>query len=150
MTQARSFSLIAVLVTSLLAYGAVSPAAADQAAAAPGRHGMVNRLQERLGLTDDQARTVREVFERQAEARKQLWQTLRQAQTELRQLALNGGDEATIKGKIAEIQGLLGQSLELRVQTLREIAPILTPEQREKLATMGHGGRKHMRGPRQG
>lgn len=49
----------------------------------------------------------------------------------------------------------MGEAIEARVKTLQEISPILTPEQREKLAAMefgprGHGGRDGHRGRDQG
>lgn len=144
MTRTRSGWLVALIFTATL-IGGTTAYAADDAAAASQRQGMQRRLQERLGLTDDQTKAVHEIYARQAEASKQLWQTLRQAQGELRQLALTGGDEGAIKAKIAEIERLLGQSLEMRTKTLREIAPVLTPEQREKFAKMGDEGSRRMR-----
>jgi Spy/CpxP family protein refolding chaperone len=97
-------------------------------------------MQKHLGLSDDQVTQIRGIYQQQRDAHKQLGQTLRQAQTDLRQLALSAGDPAAIATKKAEVAQLMAQGLDLRVQTLQQIGPILTPEQRDKLAAMGHAG----------
>jgi Spy/CpxP family protein refolding chaperone len=133
-------TLTGALVLGLLA--AVGPIAADEGRPA---HGL-GHLQRRLELTDDQMAVVREALRRQAEERRQLRQALRLAQVDLRQLALAGGAEDAVRAKTAEVQALLGRTIELRVKILQEIAPHLTPEQREKLAQsgfLGGRGRRH-------
>jgi Spy/CpxP family protein refolding chaperone len=109
-------------------------------------HGMYGRLQERLGLTDDQAKAIQDIHARQGESWRQLGQALRQAQTDLRQLALNGGADDALQAQSAEVEKLLGQMVQLRVKALQEMAPILTPEQREKLAQLGPGVHMGRRG----
>ena len=137
MRQIRSHWLVALILGSTLLV-TTAASAADEAApgAQPWRARMMARLQQQLGLTDAQVQAIRDVHARHANGRKQLWQSLRQAQSDLRQLALNGGDPAAIQAKSAEVAQLLSQGLSMRVQTLQEIAPILTPEQRDKLAQM--------------
>jgi Spy/CpxP family protein refolding chaperone len=105
------------------------------------------RYRERMNLTAEQRTAIREVHGRRAAEYKQLHQSLRKAQGELRQLALNGGDEAAIKAKSAEVAALLAQRVELRTTTLQEIAPILTPEQREQMAQGGSRGHWRRHGP---
>ena len=95
----------------------------------PGHH----RFQERLGLSDEQMAAIKEISARHAGERKQLWQSLREARTELKLAALNGGD---VKGKAAVVSAIVGQMTELRATTLQEIAPILSPEQRDAMAKM--------------
>src|SRR5262249_35646176 len=73
-------------------------------------------------------------FAQHAADRKQLSQSLRTSQTQLRQLVLNGADPAAIQAKQAEVAQLLTQSVAMRVESLQAIAPILTPDQRAKLA----------------
>jgi Spy/CpxP family protein refolding chaperone len=41
------------------------------------------------------------------------------------------------------VKELTGQALERRTATLKEIATVLTPEQREKFASMTPHGRRH-------
>jgi Spy/CpxP family protein refolding chaperone len=124
--------------------GAVYAQTPGQPAPAPRAHGM-SRMQQRLGLTDDQMTAVRAAFARHRDEQKQTWQALRAAQSELRQLALNGGDASAIAAKTSEVQQLLGQTVATRVKVLQEIGPVLTPEQRAKFAEvrMHHGMRGH-------
>jgi Spy/CpxP family protein refolding chaperone len=133
-----------------LALGLLGPAAvlADQtnppAGGKPG--GYHQRFQDRLGLTDEQMTKIREVWRRQRDAARPVFQSLRVAHKQLRELALTGGSDDAIRAKLAEIEGLQGQALQLRVQTLREISPLLTDEQRQKLAKFGPmGGHRHHR-----
>ena len=98
---------------------------------------MFQRLQQSLGLTDDQVNQIRAIHQGQRDARRQLWQSLRQAQRDLRQLALSGGDASALAAKKAELAQLQAQGLDLRIQALQQIGPILTQEQRDKLAQMG-------------
>ena len=132
------------LGVGLLAATAVH--AAEPTAARP-----YGRLQSYLQLTDDQVKAIQEVHQRQADARRQLWQAIRQTRFDVRQLALNSGDPATMAAKVAELERLLAQGIQLRVQALQEMAPVLTAEQREKLARLGYDGwggmRRHHRTP---
>ena len=132
MVRTRSFWLVAVLIAS-----SVFTATVAQAQPSRWADRMYSRLQQYLGLTDDQVTAIRQIHQGQREARRQLWQSLRQARTDLRQLALSGGDAAAIAAKKTEVGQLLAQGLDLRVQALQQIGPLLTPEQREKLAQMG-------------
>ena len=88
--------------------GALLLAAAGEARA----HDRMGRLKESLNLTDEQVTAIREVFVEAGPTQRQLFQALRQAQGELRQLALNGGDEAAVQQKTAEISGLMAQGLQ--------------------------------------
>jgi Spy/CpxP family protein refolding chaperone len=146
----RTPRIIALALASTLALTAAY-AAADSAPGTPAGAAQHNRFQQKLGLTDAQMTAIREVHSRHVEQQKQLWQSLRQAQSELRQIALNGGD---VKAKTAEIAGLYGQMTELRATTLQEISPILTQEQRDAMAKMSpmgpHGHWHHGPRPSQG
>jgi Spy/CpxP family protein refolding chaperone len=146
MLRPRSW-LVAALIASSVLTATTAVTYAQQAPPARGQW-MLHRLQRNLGLTDDQATQVQAVFQQQRDARRQLWQSMRQAQTELRQLALNGGDANALAAKKAQIAQLQGQGLDLRVQTLQQIGPILTQEQRDKLAQLGPAamGRGHRHG----
>ena len=126
------------LLAGTLATGSIATAQDAQPHKRQGwQQRMLGRLQERLGLSDEQVTAIREVQDRNRDARVQLFTSLRQAQAQLRDLALNSTDDAALQQKAAEVQSLMGQSVQLRVQSLREIAPILTPEQREKFSRMG-------------
>jgi Spy/CpxP family protein refolding chaperone len=145
-------SVVALSLVGLLAGTGIALAQDTQgkpAQAPPQRaHGMA-RLQQRLGLTDDQAKAITAAYAKHREEQKQAWQALRVAQADLRQLALNGGDTTA---KTAEVQQLLGQTVAVRVKVLQEIGPVLTPEQRQKFADVrpDHGMRHHRKPPAQG
>ena len=141
---ALALSLVALLAGTGAAYAQTTQ---GQTAPAPREHGM-NRMQQRLGLTNDQVTAIRAAFERNRDEQKQAWKTLHTAQAELRQLALNGGDTTA---KAAEVQQLLGQTVALRVKVLQEIGPVLTPEQRVKFAQAEYhpGMGRHRKAPTQ-
>lgn len=138
----RRFAVL-VVAAALLVSGTVAWAAADDPAAPPRheRHG--HKFQQWLGLTDDQMTQIRALRQRDAEAWKQTGTALRKAQSELRELALGGGSADAIQAKQTEVQQLFGQMVQLRVKQLQELAPLLTEEQRQKLAQgrPGHGRR---------
>ena len=137
----RSHWLGALILGSTLFVTTAASAADEPAPGAgqPWRARMMARFQQQLGLTDTQMQAIQAVHANHAAAQKQLRQSLRQAQGDLRQLALNGGDPAAIQAKSAEVGQLLSQGVSMRVQTMQEISPILTPDQRAKLAQMGPG-----------
>jgi Spy/CpxP family protein refolding chaperone len=144
--RTAALALAATLLAGVAAYAADPPATADQH-----RQRFESRLQQKLGLTDDQVAKLRDIRTRDFAAQRQNWQALHQAQGELRRLALNGADDATLQAKQTEIQNLMTQSMQARVNGLKEIGSVLTPEQREAYAAMmdhprGHGHR-HMSGP---
>ena len=140
MLRTRSRWLAALILGSTLATTAVA-GAADTANFAGPSSGHGSRFQQALGLSDDQMTSIRQLFAQRAADRKQLSQSLHQAQSELRQLALTGGDPAAIQAKQAEVAQFLNQSVAMRVESLQAIAPILTPDQRAKLAQIGFGHR---------
>jgi Spy/CpxP family protein refolding chaperone len=144
---AMALSLVALLAGTGVVYAQTVP---GQTAPAPRAHGM-DRMKQRLGLSDDQATAIRAAFQRHRDEQKQAWKALRTAQTDLRQLALNGGDAGAIAAKTAEVQQLHGQTIAARVKMLQEIGPVLTPEQRAKFAQAPfHGGRgRHGKRPMQ-
>lgn len=147
MQRTRSHWVVALVLGSTLLATVAARAAdtptSDQPTDRPHR---MSRFQHALNLTDEQMQAIRDVHARHADGRKQLWQSLRQARLDLRKLALTGGDAAAIQAKSAEVSQLWGQQVAMNVQTLQEISPILTADQRDKLAQMGEGG--HGRGHR--
>ena len=153
MLRPRSLWIVAALIASS-ALMATTVTYAQQPPPAPHGQRMFSGLQRNLGLTDDQVNQVRAVFQQQRDARRQLGQSMRQAQTELRQLVLNGGDANAVAAKKAQVAQLMGQGLDMRIQTLQQIGPILTQEQRDKLAQLGPGamwrGHRQHKPPQQG
>jgi Spy/CpxP family protein refolding chaperone len=135
--------------TSLALAVAVVATALPAAAAEPGQHAHrgLAKLQERLGLSDEQVTGLQTIHANQAEARRELRGQLREARRAVRELALAGGDETALREKMTELAGLQARAVELHVERLQEVAAILTPEQREKLAELrpGKRGYRHHR-----
>jgi Spy/CpxP family protein refolding chaperone len=98
-----------------------------------GGFGLMMRMQERLGLTEDQVKALHQAREQQWEARHHLHRSLTAARRSLNELILQGADVAAITAKTGEIQQLIAQQLAMRVKALQDFASILTPEQRTRL-----------------
>jgi Spy/CpxP family protein refolding chaperone len=156
--RALTLMVVAGLVACTVGFAAASAAAlgptlitaqagtgtAPDAQPAPGqkRYGhWPSRLKQDLALTDDQASQIGQVFQRSMQTARPHYQAIRAARAELRRLVLTEADQASIQAKEAELQQLLARTVQMRVQTLKEITPILSPEQREKFAQMEQGGR---------
>jgi Spy/CpxP family protein refolding chaperone len=142
--RATALTLVATLVTATAIYAADAQTGSDRA------RRWESRLQQKLGLTEDQVVALRQVYaSRDINAHRQHFRALHAAQAELRRLALNGADDATLQVKQGEVQNLLAQSMQMRLETLKQVGPILNPDQREAFAKMmerGHRGHHHHRG----
>ncbi len=122
--------VVGMLVVPLVLAFALAPVAAH-----PGRHPLA-RLQTELGLSEPQVQAIRQLHEGQRDVRRQTHVSLRDARQGLRQLVLTGADESQIQAKTLEVQQLLAQAVQLRVETLRGLSQLLTPEQRERLSQL--------------
>ena len=139
--RTAALTLLATLLTATALY------AADPETASDGVSRWETHLQQKLGLTNDQVLALRQVYgNRDVNAQREHYKTLRAAQAELRLLALNGADDATLAAKQAEVQNLLAQSMQRRLELLKQVGPILNPDQREAFAKMmERGPRRHHR-----
>jgi Spy/CpxP family protein refolding chaperone len=123
--------MVKSLLIGLLAVSVVLGVALAPAEARP--HGrMLPRLQAELGLSDDQVQAIRQLHEGQRDARKQLRHSLREAHRTLRQSVIDGVDDATVQQQTAALQQLMGQAVQMRMDSLRAVSQVLTPEQRQK------------------
>jgi Spy/CpxP family protein refolding chaperone len=140
-----ALTLVATLVTAT-ALSAADPQATPDRASRWEQH-----LQQKLGLTSDQVQALRQVYaSRDVNAQREHYKALRTAQGELRRLALNGADDTTLAAKQAEVQNLLAQSMQARLQMLKQIGPILDQDQREAFAKMMERGPRGFRHREQG
>ena len=139
MRRIAVFRAVTMFLVATLAAGTVAHAAEAPQGMAP--RSWETRLQQQLGLRDDQVQAIRQIREREAPAWKQHGQALRQARAELRRLILSEADQPSIDAKYAQVQQLMTEGLAKRVNTLKEITPLLTPEQREKFAALMEHGR---------
>jgi hypothetical protein len=140
MFRAAALTLVATLVTAIAIAAAEPQSGSDR----------VHRWESRL----QQLQALRQVYaSRDVNAQRQHTRALHAAQTELRRLALNGADDATLQAKQAEVQALLAQSLQMRLETLKQVGPILNHDQREAFAKMlerGPRGHHHRGQPQRG
>ena len=143
-SRSRVRATLAVVAATLLLASAAH--AADGARQGGTHRSWEQRLQQRLNLTDQQTEAIRKLREQQGAAVKQHMESLRQAQAELRRLVLTQADQAAIQAKLAEVQRLLADGVQMRVDRLKELSPILTVEQRERLAELMSQPRRFHRG----
>jgi hypothetical protein len=143
--RTAALTLVATLVTATALYAADPQATPDRASR------WEQHLQQKLGLTSDQVRALRQVYaSRDVNAQREHYKALRTAQGELRRLALNGADDTTLAAKQAEVQNLLAQSMQARLQMLKQVGPILDQDQREAFAKMMERGPRGFRHRGQG
>lgn len=136
--HAVTLTLVAAVFAASAAYAAQPPTGTGQ----PNR--WESRLQQKLNLTEDQLAAFRQLHAtRDVQAQRQQHKALRSAQAELRRMALNGANDATLQAKQTEVQTLLAQSMQQRLEALKQIGPILNPDQREAFAKMMEGGWRH-------
>jgi Spy/CpxP family protein refolding chaperone len=103
----------------------------------------LERLQSKLGLSDDQTSTIQSAFSADQDTRRQLHSQLRQAMSDLNQSALNGDDTSVVQGKNASAQQIFGQLLDLQAKRLAKIGAVLNPDQRKAFGEMKPGGSWH-------
>jgi len=146
--RAAAVTMIATLVTATALYAAepATGATTDRTTR------WENHLQQKLGLTEDQLNAFRQLrASRDVNAERAQFKALRTAQSDLRRMALNGADPTAMAAKETEVQNLLAQSMQRRLEALRKIGPILNADQREAFAKMmDHPRGFHHRGQPQG
>jgi Spy/CpxP family protein refolding chaperone len=111
---------------------------------------MMQRMQDRLGLTPDQATEIRGVLRSQRDQARGDLQKLCEARVELGQLlGRQDADPATVKAVGERVKVLQGGMLDRRVDTYLALRSKLTPEQWEKWRALRSEmrGRFHRRGP---
>ena len=103
--RAAALTLVATLATATALYAADPQTAPDRATR------WENRLQQKLGLTEDQLQAFRQIHAgRDVEARRQHYRALHTAQAELRRLALSGADDVTLQAKQTKVQNRRAQA----------------------------------------
>lgn len=111
---------------------------------------MMQRMQDRLGLTQEQANEIRGVIRSQRDQVRGERQKLCEARVELRQLlGRQDADPGAVKAVTERVKALQGGMLDRRVDTYLALRSKLTPEQWEKWRELRQemGGRLHRRGP---
>ena len=126
---------------------ATAAAPAEARFGGPGGRGSIQQLQAELGLTDDQVKAIREAHERQRASRRQVGKAMGEARRGLQELVMRGADDAAVQAKAAEVERLFAQAVGLRIQALRDLSSVLTPEQREQLLLRRPGRRPAILAP---
>jgi Spy/CpxP family protein refolding chaperone len=111
---------------------------------------MMQRTQDRLGLTQEQATEIRGVLRSQREQARGEMQKLCEARVELGQLlGRQDTDPTAVKAVTERVKVLQGGMLDRRVDTYLALRSKLTPEQWEKWRALRSEmrGRFHRRGP---
>lgn len=133
----KKSSLLLALVSMLLVPGAYAIPAQAQAntpgQTTPNRSNRPNR--PNLNLTPEQATQMQAIREKYKGQISQTREQLQQARTELRQLMVNGASQTQAQPKFQQVQQLQNKMAELRFQSMMEINAILTPTQRQQLAS---------------
>lgn len=94
---------------------------------------MMDNLVKELGLSSEQQEKIRKQRIEQMEQRKKLRGRLRSKKLELKQeLDKKDVDKKKVYALVAEIESLMGDQLEQRVEKILSMKRILTPEQFEK------------------
>lgn len=111
---------------------------------------VMRRLQEKLGLTQEQANEIRGVIESQREQARADLRQLCDARLEMRQLlGRQDADPAALKDVAERVKALQGALLDRRVDAYLTLRSKLTPEQWEQWRALRHrmGHRSPGRGP---
>jgi len=114
--------------------------AAENAAApqrAFGKGQLLELAKKKLGLTDEQTAQVKGAFKAERENITSLLTRMRDAQAELR-TAIQAGDasEATVRAAAAKVAEVHADAAVKRMKLFHQIAPLLTDDQRAKLAEL--------------
>jgi Spy/CpxP family protein refolding chaperone len=97
------------------------------------------RMQERLGLTQEQAKEIREVLDAQRDLARPDHQKLCEARLEMRQLlARQDADPAALKDATERVKTLQGALLDRRVDTYLALRSKLTAEQWDQWRALRH------------
>ena len=111
---------------------------------------VMRRMQEKLGLTQEQVNEIRGVLESQRDAARGDRQKLCEARLEMGQLlGRQDADPAALKDATERVKALQGALLDRRVDTYLVLRSKLTPEQWEQWRALRHkmGHRFRGRGP---
>jgi len=130
LTMAMAAAILVGGFTSALAQNTDSSAGAG-----PGHGKMLHRLAQKLNLTDDQKKQIKAVLVANKGALKGLLSQLHEARQNLREaIQASDANEAAVRAASAKVAGVEADFAVERMKLYGRIAPILTDEQRRKLA----------------
>ena len=136
----KNVKLLTIATAAAIIVGGLTSAPAqgtnDSAAGArPGRGHIFQRIAKKLNLTDDQKSQIRAVWGGEKDTLKSLFGQLHDARKNLR-TAIHASDanETTVRAASARVAAVEADLAVERMKLYGKIAPILTDEQRRKIA----------------
>jgi Spy/CpxP family protein refolding chaperone len=133
--------LCGIVMAALLASAAL--ANADPNAPCPKRPGAGPRLQERLGLSDEQAAQMEQLMTAHMEKMKESHQAIQEKRKALDDAVNSGAGEEAIRAAAAELGTVMGDAAVLRAAHIAEVKKVLTAEQYEKWQQFRQARREH-------
>ena len=115
---------------------AIIAALVPAAAAAQGKWWQSERFQRELQLSADQIARIEEVFQASLPELRQQKHELDRLETQLSRLIDTAADEDAVMAEADRVEGVRSNLSKCRTRMLVRIRRVLTPEQREKLASL--------------
>jgi len=131
--------LISTLAAAVVAGGLIAPQtyAADNSVAPPARGQFLQRIAQRLDLTDDQKSQIKTILAGEKDNLQPLLAALHNARKNLRAaIRADDADEASVRAESAKVASAEADMAVERMKLYGKIAPVLTDEQRRKLADL--------------
>jgi Spy/CpxP family protein refolding chaperone len=131
------------IITAALSVSALmaNPVATQQHRAEHGQR--FDRISSALNLTDQQKEQARNIFKTEREATRPVRQELREERHAVQTAIQAGKPEAEVEGLAKNEGPVLAKLAAARADASAKFYAVLTPEQRQKLATMHQGGRRN-------
>jgi Spy/CpxP family protein refolding chaperone len=127
--------LIFALAAAVLAGGFTVTKIFAAENAAPARGKILQRIADKLNLSAAQRTQIRSILLDESDNLKQLFGQLHDARTNLREvIRASDTNEAAVRAAAAEVAGVEADLAVERLKLYRQIAPVLTNEQRGKIA----------------
>jgi protein CpxP len=136
----KTIKLLTIATAAAIVAGGLTSAPAqdtnDSAAGTRPGHGQIlQRIARKLNLTDDQKSQIKAVLSVDKDTLKSLFGQLHDARKNLRvAIHAHGANEAAVRAASAKVAGVEADLAVKRMKLYGKIAPILTDEQRRKIA----------------
>jgi len=101
------------------------------------------KLQEKLGLSDEQAAQMEQLMTAHMEKMKEAQQAMQEKRKALNEAVESGAGEEAIRAAAAELGTIMGDNAVLRAAHIAEIKNVLTAEQYEKWLNLRQARREH-------
>jgi protein CpxP len=136
----KTIKLLTIATAAAIIAGGLTSAPAQDtsdstAGTRPGHGHILQRIAKKLNLTDDQKSQIKAVWGGEKDALKSLFGQLHDARKNLRAaIHANGANEAAVRAASAKVASVEADLAVERMRLYGKIAPILTDQQRRKIA----------------